>query len=425
MISSSKNALKKSWQRSFRANHSDHYQEIFMAEKDLVPQNKIVKKSNDLIRTRITVRTVEGSRILAHLISCIRTDDTTLEQVYTVDGKALLPADGGKNYKSIKATCRELLTAIAETEEPDPAGKHPVFRASVFFTDIEYKKGVIAARFNPRMRPYLLGLRECFTAYNLTEYLSLPSLYSQRLFEVLKSFANIQSGEVTLSLTELHRFLNSPKSFQQEFKDFRRRVLDKAHQDITAKTSFRYRWDPVKVGRSADKIRFIYDDSRKALPKKELDKAKTEKQRRLHTQRMIRATDCARAKGGDCQTRNNIPIVCKVCREEGICSEIWAQAIQDRSHQPLRPQPPTEQKAVLDPSPQQDKPLTKAQEQSLDAFLARFSDPTRTGLTLAIWRDLVRGGDTPTADDVSDDQSSMRPSTFLLRWKKRRSQTEN
>lgn len=397
-----------------------------MAQQQLSSPHELVKKSNDLIRTRITVKTVDASRILAHLIACIRTDDTTLEQVYTVHAKDIIPAAGGRNYKIVKGTCRELISAIAEIEEPDPDGPHPIFIASPFFTRIKYKKGIISAIFNPVMRPHLLALRECFTAYNLTEYLALPSLYSQRLFEILKSFANVQSGEVILSLTDLHRFLDTPPSTRANFRELRRRVLEKAHQDITTKTSFRYQWEPVKVGRSVEKIRFIFADApRKALSKKELDKAKTEKQRRLHTQRMIRATDCARAKGGDCQTRNNIPIVCKVCREEGICSEIWAQAIQDRSHQPLRPQPPTEQKAVLDPSPQQDKPLTKAQEQSLDAFLARFSDPTRTGLTLAIWRDLVRGGDTPTADDVSDDQSSMRPSTFLLRWKKRRSQTEN
>lgn len=390
-----------------------------MAEKDLAIPNEIVKKSNDLIRTRITVKTVEGSRILAHLVACIRTDDTTLEHTYTVDGKALLPADGGKDYKSIKATCRELLAATAETEELDPKGGHPIFRASVFFTDIEYKAGVISARFNPRLRSYLLGLQECFTAYNLTEYLALPSLYSQRLFEILKSFANVQSGEVVLSLVDLHRFLDTPKSFQQEYKDFRRRVLEKGYQDITAKTSFRYQWEPVKVGRSVEKIRFIFDGAPKALPKKELDKAKTEKQRRLHTQRIVRATECARAKGGDCRTMDNVRIVCKVCRQEGICA-LQAQA---QSAAPAAPTPSAPSRQAVHQERNLEKKQQAAQKAQaaplLEAFAAKFPDESLLPVHRGTWMFLYEKGVAPLASDVPED-NTLDMLTFIKTYERKK-----
>lgn len=376
-----------------------------MAEKELATPNGIVKKSNDLIRTRITVKTLEGSRILAHLVACIRTDDTTLEQAYTVNAQDLLSAVGGKDYKSIKATCRELASATAETEEPDPAGKHPIFRASIFFTDIEYKRGVISARFNPRMRPFLLGLQECFTAYNLTEYLALPSLYSQRLFEILKSFANVQSGEVVLPLADLHRFLNTPKSLQQNFKNFRLRVLEKAHQDITAKTSFRYQWEPVKVGRSVEKIRFIFDGAPKALPQKELDKAKTEKQRRLHTQRIIRASECARAKGGDCRTMDNVRIVCKVCRQEGICA-LQAQA---QSAAPAAPTPSAPSRQAVHQERNLEKEQQAAQKAQaaplLEAFAAKFPGESLQPWIRGKWMFLHSQGLAPLASDVPEDNT--------------------
>lgn len=293
-----------------------------MAKDELSIPGTLVKKSNSIIRTRITVKSVEASRILAHLVACIRTDDEKLKQAYSVPAKDIIPYIGGENYKRIKVTCRELASAFAETEEPDPDGPHPIYRARPFFTDIRYRKGIITANFNPLMSPFLLDLKKCFTTYNLTEYLSLPSIYSQRIFEITKSLANSKNGEAIIPMADLHRFLDSPKSFQANFKDFRRFVLEKAHKDITEKTSFRFEWEPVKVGRSVEKIRFIFSGGKKALAQKEQEKAKEEKAKRLQAQRIHRALECAKLKQGDCRKMDNKPIVCKVCRYFGLAEDI-------------------------------------------------------------------------------------------------------
>jgi len=303
-----------------------------MGKEELSTHGNLVKKSNSIIRTRLTVKSVEASRILAHLIACIRTDDRTLEQAYTISAKELLPYVGGENYRRIKTTCRELVAAFAETEEPDPDGPHPIFTAQPFFTRVRYRKGLISATFNPFMRPYLLELKGCFTTYNLTEYLSLPSLYSQRIFEIVKSLSNVKEGEAVVSMTDLHRFLDTPKSFQANFKEFRRWVLEKAHKDITGKTSFRFEWEPVKVGRSVEKIRFIFSEKRLPLAQKEQDNAKEEKLRRLQAQRIHRAVECAKNKHGYCRTMDNKPIVCKACRQLGI-----AEGILRNSGKPFSP----------------------------------------------------------------------------------------
>lgn len=293
-----------------------------MGTKELSTPGIIVKKSNSIIRTRITVKDVDGARILAHLIACIRTDDVDLKHAYTVNAKDILPHVGGENYRRIKATCRELAAAFAETEEPDTDGANPIFRARPFFTDVLYKKGVITATFNPLMRPYLLELKGCFTSYNLTEYLSLPSLYSQRVFEIVKSLANSKAGEAVVSMTDLHRFLDTPQSFRANFKEFRRWVLEKAYKDITEKTSFRFEWEPVKVGRSVKAVRFLFSLGRTALAATDQQKAKEEKQSRLRNQRVLRALECAKAKGRDCRTMDNKAIICKMCRQMQFCEEL-------------------------------------------------------------------------------------------------------
>lgn len=293
-----------------------------MAKEELSVPGTLVKKSNSIVRTRISVQSVEASRILAHLVACIRVDEKRADVRYAVPAKDIIPYLGGDNYRHIKATCKELAGAFAESEEPDSEGAHPEYTVRPFFSELKYKRGVITAMFNPVMKDYLFELKSCFTTYNLTEYLSLPSIYSQRIFEITKSLANSKDGEAIISMADLHRFLDSPASLRANFKDFRIRVLEKAHKDITEKTSFRFEWEPVKVGRSVEKIRFIFNGGKRAIAEKVISDAKEEKRRRLQAQRMHRALECAKLKQGDCRTMNNKPIVCKVCRQFGLAEDI-------------------------------------------------------------------------------------------------------
>ena len=290
-----------------------------MAVQQLTLPGTVVKKRNELIRSRINISNVDASRILANLIACVRHDDKQFKDTYRVPVKDFMSDLGGKSYSNIKAMCRELAKATAEIEEPDPDGPHPIFRIYTFFSSISYRKGVVEARFNQEMQPLLLDLQECFTKYNLIDYLKLPSIYSQRLFEILKSWANVKSGEKTLSVEELHRLLDTPPSFRADFKAFRVRVLEKAHKDIHEKTSLRFEWEPVKVGRSVEEIRFSFGPGRRAIAEAELQKVKEAKRRRLQKQRLLKAVECSKSKGGECITQDNKRLVCKVCRELDVC----------------------------------------------------------------------------------------------------------
>jgi plasmid replication initiation protein len=291
-----------------------------MAMQQLTLPGEVVKKRNELVRSKISISNVDGSRILANLIACVRHDDTQFKDTYRVPVKDFMSDTSGRGYSNIKAMCRELAKATAEIEEPDPDGPHPIFRIYTFFSSISYRKGVVEARFNQEMQPLLLDLRRCFTQYNLMEYLTLPSLYSQKLFEILKSWAN--APEVVLSVAELHRILDTPPSFRADFKAFRVRVLEKAYKDIQEKTTLHFEWEPVKAGRSVEAIRFSFGPGRKAIAEAETAKAKAEKKRRLENRRFMAAIECAKAKKGECSTMDNKRLVCKLCVEKEFCDGI-------------------------------------------------------------------------------------------------------
>ena len=283
-----------------------------MAVQQLTLPGKLVKKHNELVRSKISITNVDGSRILANLIACIRHDDVDFQDTYRIAPKDFMADTSGRGYTTIKIVCRELAKATAEIEEPDPDGAHPILSIYTFFSSITYRKGIISARFNAEMKPLLLDLRRCFTQYNLMEYLTLPSLYSQRLFEILKSWDDKpESPEIPIS--HLHEMLNVPESLQSDFGQFRRRVLDKAHKDITTKTTLSYEWEPVKQGRAVVAVRFIFAKKR-ALPvqKKKADNAiekSSEKKNILYNQ----ALACFKERGAACEGGKQKKGVCEVC----------------------------------------------------------------------------------------------------------------
>lgn len=292
-----------------------------MAMQQLTLPGQIVKKHNELIRSKINISNQTASRILACLVACIRHEDTKFNDSYSVPISSYFRDDGGI-YKQVRDACRELATATVETEWPDPENPDgdPILLLMPFFTSIKYRRGYVQAKFNQEMSGFLLQLRQCFTQYNLMDYLTLPSLYSQRIFELLKSWGNMP--EVVFSVAELHRLLDTPASFRLDFRQFRVYVLEKAHKDIHAKTQLRFEWEPVKVGRSVEAIRFLFGPKRKALAKAETQKAKEEKKRRLENERWMKAYNCALSKAGNCLTQDNKPIICKSCLKLNFCADL-------------------------------------------------------------------------------------------------------
>lgn len=294
-----------------------------MATRQLTLPGQIVKKHNRLVRAKINITDKTASRLLACLIAAISADDQDFRNAYSVPLKNYLPDEGGRFYKLARQACRDLIQATVEMEraDPDPTAKDPIFEIMPFFSRLEYRNGIVYADFNKHMAPVLLQLRECFTQYNLMEYLTLPSIYSQRIFEILKSWENIKKGEVIFSMSEFHRMLGTPKSLRNDFAQFRRRVLEKSYNDIQSHTQLRFEWEPIKVGKSVEKIRFTFG-ARRALAEKIKADAKEEKRRRLANQRLLRAVECANKKNGDCRTADNVRIVCRVCAEFRCCESV-------------------------------------------------------------------------------------------------------
>lgn len=114
---------------------------VKMAMQQLTLPGELVKKHNELVRSKINISNVDGSRILANLIACVRHDDTEFKDTYRVKVKDFMTDTSGRGYTNIKAVCRELAKATAEIEEPDPDGRTPICACIRFFHPSPTAKG--------------------------------------------------------------------------------------------------------------------------------------------------------------------------------------------------------------------------------------------------------------------------------------------
>lgn len=286
-----------------------------MAAKQLMLPFEIVKKSNVLCRAKWAVESVYEPRLVALVAARVHKDDKDFFN-YEIPVKEILGSRvDGRAYKLLSDVTDNLMKRIILLPRD-----HGGFAKANIFSFCEYlpEKGVIVARFDPAMKPHYLELKEKFTQYNLMEFLTLPSTYSQRLYEVLKSWDDGRPEKV-LHLTDLFETLDAPTTLQR-YPDFRRFVLEKAHKDINKKTTLEYEWEPIKKGRSVQAIRFIFihDGAKKTSNRMPL-KVDPKKSKPEHSQ----ALECWLAKrqsGKTCPIRTGEKTAghkkCQVCLEK-------------------------------------------------------------------------------------------------------------
>ena len=269
-----------------------------MAQRQLVIPGPVVKKSNALARASWSVKSVYEPRLVALVASRVRVDDQDFQD-YEIPLSELLGASvDGRTRQLVSDVVEGLLGRVLTLPRPNGWAKCNVFS----WCEYDSKAGCIRARFDPGLKEHYLGLQSHFTQYSLMEFLLLPSTYSQRLFEVLKSWSSLP--ESVIGLSDLFQMLDVPPSLQR-YPDFRRYVLEKAHKDITGKTGLRYSWEPIKQGRAVSAIRFTFG-ARSAQASEKKNQVKRSQDNEL----LKKAVACF--KSGSCSPRSNKQ--CDLCK---------------------------------------------------------------------------------------------------------------
>lgn len=278
-----------------------------MAERQLTLPGPIVKKSNVLARASWAVKSVYELRLVALVASRVHKGDEDFQD-YEIPIRELIEHsdNGGKTYKDISRAVESLMSRVIDLPSDNPK----VFRRCNVFSYCEYngQSGIIKCRFDKSLKPHYLNLKGQFTEWGLLEYLLLPSIYSKMIFELLKSWDDKPSFEISLS--ELFEFLHVPESMRR-YPDFKRYVLNQAHKDINKKTSLNYEWEPIKKGRSVFAIRFIFFGAKKSIVAKENKAISDQKQSQNNNKNFKAAVACHQLGKCDYKPTSKVCTICK------------------------------------------------------------------------------------------------------------------
>lgn len=289
-----------------------------MALKQLTVPGEIVKKDNELIRSRTNIANKTTGKLLACLISQIHENDVEFKEEYNLEVKQFIEklqdADG-RQIRQIRIACNHLAEAKVWVDKykQDKKSKKEEFDIIPYFSKVSYSNGIISAKFNPEMKRFLLELKACFTQYNVLDYISLPSIYSQKLFELLKSWEYGNNNKyVEYQLNDLHIYLSTPDSCRNNFKDFRKRILDKATLDIN-KTSLSFKWEAIKTGRAVTSVKFYFQEKKRKTTMYKKQAKILSQENSTNDDHFTYAWLCAVDKKGICNTQDNSEIICKYC----------------------------------------------------------------------------------------------------------------
>lgn len=108
-------------------------------------------------------------------------------------------------------------------------------------------QGVVRAKFNEDMRPYLLDLQNQFTRFRLWEILPLKSQYSIRMFAYLMSFCKMRPHD-RIGIEDLRFMMGCTDKYARDC-DFRYRVIDKPQEEIEEHCTISFTYTEHKESR--------------------------------------------------------------------------------------------------------------------------------------------------------------------------------
>ncbi len=281
---------------------------------------KQYQKSNSLINAKGTTSLL-AQKIFAVGIQQAKLEEETGQLVTTLYGtdlKKVFGIRGGSFYNHIKELVEPvkgkaslLDWRIIYTDDTSEE-----IEALNVVTDCNFKDGILQMRYNSKITNEIYQLKENYTQFSLEETIPLKSIYSYRLYEILKSEFDKQSyvahknGEnlnnekpyiLVVNLVDLKLRLgiidpnenreiinalkksnvdydyieklsnegpkgskkgsseSGDKSKFSDYSNFRKFALDKAKAELEEKTSIRFEYEPVKQGKGGkvQSIRFF------------------------------------------------------------------------------------------------------------------------------------------------------------------------
>ena len=212
-------------------------------------KNNLVVNSNDLVHAKYDL-SLWQKRVFVYAISQLEKERTTFEPIRMNIGdiiKFFKASDGTLAYTAIMEAPKSLDRTI-EIPYITEKGylRYGVIRLIQRYTipaDANKENQYIEIEFNDALKPHLLELKEKFLKYDISNVIELQSTYSFRMYEILKSHEYQKSVEFDI---EYLRDVLEVHDIYKAYKDFKRRIINKAQEDLMKFCDIHFTYDEKK-----------------------------------------------------------------------------------------------------------------------------------------------------------------------------------
>lgn len=222
------------------------------------PAKALVTKSNNLVEARYHFSIWE-TRVFTKLVSLIQPGDADFKKykLYIKDLVQFFGVNDNDAYVKIKAVPDSLLKKVVTIPYTENGEERLLKTGLIAQATIPKKKeGYIELSFHPDLKPYLLQLKRTFLSYDIRNVLKISSVYSIRIYELLKQYENL--GYREFDLEELKVILGVSDKYKL-YGHFKSRIIIKAQKDLQQHTDISFSFTEVKKGRKVMGILFEID----------------------------------------------------------------------------------------------------------------------------------------------------------------------
>ncbi len=214
-------------------------------------EDNLVIKSNKIIEAKYRLNAIE-QKIILFLVSMIKKDDKDFNiwKIKISELANFLGINSKYAYKELKKATYNMLDKKLRLKSP---GRELQLN---WLSSAEYlnKEGYVELEISKKLKVFLLQLKDNFTKYTLKQVISLKSIYSIRIYELLKQYEKI--GERYIEIQELKEMLGTSDKYNL-YKDFKKRTILRAQKELKEKTDLSFKFTEKKKTRKVIGINFF------------------------------------------------------------------------------------------------------------------------------------------------------------------------
>lgn len=232
----------------------------------MAKNNYMIVKSNKLINQSYKLNPTE-TKLIYYLITKMDREDEDFK-VYSLKISDFLSMIGSANQQvfSIGNGLPKITGGLMQKGFSVVDEKGNLLQVNWLSSAYHRKKeGIIELEFSPRLKPYLLQLKEKFTIFNLSNVIKMKSSYSMRIYELLKQHEQFSQRIIAIDELKSILFLTESSAYKL-YGNLKSRILEVAKTELAELSDIAFEYEEIKEGKKVIKLKFIITKNIPSIP---------------------------------------------------------------------------------------------------------------------------------------------------------------